>query len=326
MHKKRPRLIHGAPYTPNRWAELGFVAGGTGIAPLLQMIRTILSDPNDLTRDDFVVGLRDLRYCSEIEANSLFWLLNQKGGGGLVVEYLEEQERAAGHVDRPSELSGFEFSSPGFLDERSTPPPPPHPPGRIRGRKGFLAEPRVMDGIGPRKPKAEEKEGRETDPRQAAPLRCAWIESGVALELGPELAPLSTVELPAEYMRWVKPQVGDQPERRHRKKPEAQARAVTTWLERSVLEATVASSDQVTQQSSTDRALRWYRLGFLLRRQLAAFGLDTKLAVSARVLAGRGLSAREIAELLGLESAAVEEALFPGSTQDKDDGALQAGA
>lgn len=50
MNKKKPRKFHNEPYTPNRWADLGLVAGGTGIAPLLQMIRTILADPQDNTR------------------------------------------------------------------------------------------------------------------------------------------------------------------------------------------------------------------------------------------------------------------------------------
>jgi len=46
---KAPRKMHGQLYYPNRWKHLGLVAAGTGIAPLHQMIRTILSDPNDST-------------------------------------------------------------------------------------------------------------------------------------------------------------------------------------------------------------------------------------------------------------------------------------
>lgn len=59
MKVKKPRLFHDAPYTTNRWKELGFVAGGTGIAPMLQMIRTILSDPREKTRLSLVFANRN---------------------------------------------------------------------------------------------------------------------------------------------------------------------------------------------------------------------------------------------------------------------------
>lgn len=58
MEAKKDRLMHGAPYRPNRWKELGFVAGGTGIAPMLQMIRTILADPLQKTRMSLVFANR----------------------------------------------------------------------------------------------------------------------------------------------------------------------------------------------------------------------------------------------------------------------------
>lgn len=58
MKVKEPRLFHDAPYSPNRWKELGFVAGGTGIAPMLQMIRTILADPTEKTKLSVVFGNR----------------------------------------------------------------------------------------------------------------------------------------------------------------------------------------------------------------------------------------------------------------------------
>ena len=57
---KAPRIMHGAGYFPNRWAELGFVAGGTGIAPLLQMIRTLLIDPAEHTKLSLVFANRHI--------------------------------------------------------------------------------------------------------------------------------------------------------------------------------------------------------------------------------------------------------------------------
>eukprot|EP00591_Stephanopyxis_turris_P009708 CAMPEP_0195528342 /NCGR_PEP_ID=MMETSP0794_2-20130614/30438_1 /TAXON_ID=515487 /ORGANISM="Stephanopyxis turris, Strain CCMP 815" /LENGTH=295 /DNA_ID=CAMNT_0040659465 /DNA_START=202 /DNA_END=1089 /DNA_ORIENTATION=- len=44
---KPPRLMHGSPYVSNhRWDEVGLVAAGTGVAPLLQIVR-ILLDPKE---------------------------------------------------------------------------------------------------------------------------------------------------------------------------------------------------------------------------------------------------------------------------------------
>eukprot|EP00928_Gymnodinium_smaydae_P089301 TRINITY_DN73291_c0_g1_i1.p1 TRINITY_DN73291_c0_g1~~TRINITY_DN73291_c0_g1_i1.p1 ORF type:complete len:301 (+),score=19.77 TRINITY_DN73291_c0_g1_i1:149-1051(+) len=71
MKVKDPRLFHGAPYTKNRWSDLGFVAGGTGIAPMLQMIRTILSDPEENTRLSLVFANRredDILMRDELDA------------------------------------------------------------------------------------------------------------------------------------------------------------------------------------------------------------------------------------------------------------------
>lgn len=58
MKMKAPRMIHGDIYRPNRWAKLGFVAGGTGLAPFMQMIRTILADPDDNTEMTLVFSNR----------------------------------------------------------------------------------------------------------------------------------------------------------------------------------------------------------------------------------------------------------------------------
>ena len=47
---KSERLVHGSPIISKRWDSIGLVAGGTGIAPLVQMIRIILHDPTDSTK------------------------------------------------------------------------------------------------------------------------------------------------------------------------------------------------------------------------------------------------------------------------------------
>ena len=47
---KAERLVHGSPRISRRWDRIGLVAGGTGVAPLVQIIRIILSDPDDNTK------------------------------------------------------------------------------------------------------------------------------------------------------------------------------------------------------------------------------------------------------------------------------------
>jgi len=61
MIVKAPRLFHGQLYSTNRWTEIGMVAGGTGIAPMVQMIRTILADPTERTAISLVFANRHER-------------------------------------------------------------------------------------------------------------------------------------------------------------------------------------------------------------------------------------------------------------------------
>ena len=70
MKVKAPRLFHGAPYEPNRWKEMGFLAAGTGIAPLFQIIRTVLADDADRTKISLVFANRheeDILLRTELE-------------------------------------------------------------------------------------------------------------------------------------------------------------------------------------------------------------------------------------------------------------------
>ena len=47
---KAERLVHGSPLIGKRWNRIGLIAGGTGIAPLIQLARIILDDPSDDTK------------------------------------------------------------------------------------------------------------------------------------------------------------------------------------------------------------------------------------------------------------------------------------
>ncbi|KAI8909932.1 hypothetical protein DFJ77DRAFT_502793 [Powellomyces hirtus] len=46
------------PYEPNAVANIGMIAGGTGITPLYQLIKRILRDPEDKTRVSLIFGTR----------------------------------------------------------------------------------------------------------------------------------------------------------------------------------------------------------------------------------------------------------------------------
>jgi cytochrome-b5 reductase len=47
---KGKRMIHGDAVVARRWAHVGLLGGGTGIAPLVQIARILLRDPADSTR------------------------------------------------------------------------------------------------------------------------------------------------------------------------------------------------------------------------------------------------------------------------------------
>ena len=47
---KSERMVHGSPIIAKRWDRIGLVAGGTGVAPLVQIIRIVLDDPTDKTQ------------------------------------------------------------------------------------------------------------------------------------------------------------------------------------------------------------------------------------------------------------------------------------
>lgn len=47
---KSERMVHGSPQIAKRWDRIGLIAGGTGVAPLVQIIRIVLDDPTDRTQ------------------------------------------------------------------------------------------------------------------------------------------------------------------------------------------------------------------------------------------------------------------------------------
>ena len=71
--KGAKKIANGAPLARNRFRRIGMLAGGTGVAPFMHLVATLLADPEDAT-------LLDLR-CEDFQlAKSLLawflWLLN----------------------------------------------------------------------------------------------------------------------------------------------------------------------------------------------------------------------------------------------------------
>jgi cytochrome-b5 reductase len=94
-------------YTPTLARELGMIAGGTGITPMLQIIRAALKNPHDRTKISLIyanVNLDDIllrKELDELAANhasrfSVFYVLNNppvpwNGGVGFVSkEHIKE--------------------------------------------------------------------------------------------------------------------------------------------------------------------------------------------------------------------------------------------
>jgi len=48
--------VHGAAISRNRWERVGFVAGGTGVAPAAGLLETLLNDPEDTTEISLVAS------------------------------------------------------------------------------------------------------------------------------------------------------------------------------------------------------------------------------------------------------------------------------
>jgi len=87
-------------YTPNLCKRIGMIAGGTGITPMLQIIRAILTNPSDQTQvslifanvnEDDILLREDLDELAGKYSNfRLFYVLNNapedwKGGVGFVI-------------------------------------------------------------------------------------------------------------------------------------------------------------------------------------------------------------------------------------------------
>ncbi|KAI8049528.1 hypothetical protein BDF22DRAFT_699139 [Syncephalis plumigaleata] len=108
-------------YEPNLVKHLGMIAGGTGITPMLQVIRAILKNPADTTRVNLIfanISEEDILLRKELdelasnhEQFSVYYVLNNepqdwKGGVGFVTEEMIREHCPAPSPDTKILLCG----------------------------------------------------------------------------------------------------------------------------------------------------------------------------------------------------------------------------
>lgn len=99
-------------YTPNMCTEIGMIAGGTGLTPMLQIIRAIVKNPEDKTKVNFIfanVNEEDILLKAELDLLSkkhpqfkVYYVLNNApegwtGGVGFVSADMIKE-----HIPKPS--------------------------------------------------------------------------------------------------------------------------------------------------------------------------------------------------------------------------------
>jgi len=136
------------PYKPNEYTKIGMIAGGTGIAPMLQVVDEILENPKDKTKVSLVfanVSEADILMKSQIDAR----VAAHKGQ--LEVYYV---------VDKPSSSSwsgGVGYVTESMLKGTMPPPAadsmvyvcgPPPMYKAICGPKGTKEDPKAQGDLG----------------------------------------------------------------------------------------------------------------------------------------------------------------------------------
>jgi cytochrome-b5 reductase len=142
-------------YQPNTWAAVGMLAGGTGVTPMVQLVRAILSDPRDRTEVRLILANKtrgDIMLKEELDALaaahpqfSVVYTLDSPDEGWQVRSRCARRWRAGARAAPP-------------------PPPPllrcsPHlhpPPSRARrtapplqGERGFISEEMIRASLPP---------------------------------------------------------------------------------------------------------------------------------------------------------------------------------
>jgi len=133
------------PYKQNMKKEIGMIAGGSGITPMLQVLHTILKNPEDKTKvslifanvtaDDILLKQRIDEWAQKhAERFKVYYTLDKppkdwKGGSGFVSEQMVKE-----NIPRPSEDSMvFVCGPPGMMKAVSGPKTEKYEQGEVGG-------------------------------------------------------------------------------------------------------------------------------------------------------------------------------------------------
>lgn len=114
---KSERVMHGSPIISKRWDRIGLVAGGTGIAPLVQIVRIVLDDPTDNNTKIYVLSIN--RYEEDILMREELDKLVKENPDRFFVKY----SLTGGKV--PENWDGFTGRGSVDMAREALPPPSP---------------------------------------------------------------------------------------------------------------------------------------------------------------------------------------------------------
>jgi cytochrome-b5 reductase len=133
-------------YTANKHSEIGLIAGGTGITPMLQLVRKILDNPQDKTKIKFIFANRtqkDILLKDELDK------LAKEHADRLKIKYIISNNEPGwngevGHVNKDmikgmmkgsqhKDSMVFVCGPPGMVDAVSGPMAPDHSQGEVSG-------------------------------------------------------------------------------------------------------------------------------------------------------------------------------------------------
>eukprot|EP00316_Scyphosphaera_apsteinii_P010078 CAMPEP_0119306402 /NCGR_PEP_ID=MMETSP1333-20130426/7176_1 /TAXON_ID=418940 /ORGANISM="Scyphosphaera apsteinii, Strain RCC1455" /LENGTH=247 /DNA_ID=CAMNT_0007309703 /DNA_START=329 /DNA_END=1072 /DNA_ORIENTATION=- len=164
---KSERIMHSEAAVSRRWANIGLVGGGTGIAPLLQIARILLDDSQDSTRVHFLsINRQEEDILMREELNRLATLH-------------PDRFRVAYSLTAPPH-GWTEYTGRGSIEMVAATLPPPTADGKtmilVCGTDGFVAAWGGPVGRGPKKPDGSK------GPKIQGPLLGLLAEAGYSAD------------------------------------------------------------------------------------------------------------------------------------------------
>lgn len=163
---KKERVMHGSPEVEGRWKHVGLIAGGTGIAPLLQIARILLDSPLEADKN--------------VQIHLLFLNRNEDDIlGKAIIDQMAKDHPTQFHVtySLTGEAVDDKYDTGrGTVEMAKKALPPPSTEGDtmifVCGKDGFVAHWGGPVGRGPKKPDGSK------GPKIQGPLEGVLAEAG----------------------------------------------------------------------------------------------------------------------------------------------------